>query len=93
MYSGMPLYACPVSLVLSRIPMHHMQILTPFQDPNASHAKPCAANTYAREAFQQCQKFFTPVQAPNVSHTKSLGLYRFPTIQIIPYAGEASRQL
>ncbi|MBW0480321.1 hypothetical protein O181_020036 [Austropuccinia psidii MF-1] len=86
----MPLYACPGSLVLSRIPT---QILILVQDPNASHAKPCAVNPYARAAFPQYQKFLTPVQAPNASHAKYLCLYMFPTIQIIPYARVASKQL
>ncbi|MBW0487746.1 hypothetical protein O181_027461 [Austropuccinia psidii MF-1] len=72
---------------LSRIPTHHTQILTPVQDPDASHAKPCAVNPYAREAFHQCQQFLTPVQPLKASHTKSLRLYRFPTIQIISYDG------
>ncbi|MBW0500361.1 hypothetical protein O181_040076 [Austropuccinia psidii MF-1] len=75
------------------IPMCHTQILTPVQDPDASNAKPCAVNPYARAAFRQCQQFLMPVQAPDASHTKSLCLYRMLTIQIIPYAGAASRQL
>ncbi|MBW0494228.1 hypothetical protein O181_033943 [Austropuccinia psidii MF-1] len=67
-----------------------MQILTPVQDPNASHTKLCAVNPYAEEAFQQCQPFLMLVHSPEASHAKSLCLYRFPTIQIIPYAGETS---
>ncbi|MBW0487409.1 hypothetical protein O181_027124 [Austropuccinia psidii MF-1] len=88
MYGGMPLYACPGSLILSRIPTCRTQILMPVQDPNTLHAKPCTG-----EAFQQCQQFPTPVQAPNASHTKSLRLYRLPTIQIIAYARAALPQL
>ncbi|MBW0517477.1 hypothetical protein O181_057192 [Austropuccinia psidii MF-1] len=60
----------------------------PVQDSNISHAKPCTG-----EAFQQSQQFLTPVQALNDPHAKYLPLYRFPTIQIIAYAGEASGQL
>ncbi|MBW0512594.1 hypothetical protein O181_052309 [Austropuccinia psidii MF-1] len=93
MFGGMPLYACACSLVLSRIPMHHRQFLTPVQDPDALHAKPCAVNPYSGAAFRKCQQFLTPVQAPNASHTKSLCLYRLPTIQIITYAREALQQL
>ncbi|MBW0514777.1 hypothetical protein O181_054492 [Austropuccinia psidii MF-1] len=84
----MPPYACPGSLVLSIIPTHHTQILTPVQDPDASHAKPFAVNPYAVAAFQQCQ-LLMPVQAPDASHAKSLCLYRFLTIQIIAYTGAA----
>ncbi|MBW0506742.1 hypothetical protein O181_046457 [Austropuccinia psidii MF-1] len=61
-------YASPGSLVLSRIPTHHTQILMPVHDPDASHTKPCTVNPYARAAFPQCQQFLTPVQAPNASH-------------------------
>ncbi|MBW0484204.1 hypothetical protein O181_023919 [Austropuccinia psidii MF-1] len=82
-----------VTIHLSRIPTHHTQILTPVQDPDASHAKPCAVDPYSREAFQQCQQFLTPFQAPNLSHTKSLCLYRFPTIEIIAYRRAAPGQL
>ncbi|MBW0522710.1 hypothetical protein O181_062425 [Austropuccinia psidii MF-1] len=71
------------------ISMHHTQILMPVQDPNASHAKLCAENLHSGEAFQKYQHFLTPVQAPNASQVKSLCLYRFPTIQIIAYAGAA----
>ncbi|MBW0584338.1 hypothetical protein O181_124053 [Austropuccinia psidii MF-1] len=85
----MPLYACPGSLVLSRIPMRQTQILMPVQDHNASHANNCAVNPYSGEAFRKCKQFLTPVQAPNVSQAKSLCLYRSPTIQIIAYAGAA----
>ncbi|MBW0499181.1 hypothetical protein O181_038896 [Austropuccinia psidii MF-1] len=81
----MPLYACPGSLVLSRIPTHHTQILMPVQDPQASHTKPCTVNPWAGAALHKCQPFLTPVQAPDTPHAKSLCLYRFPTIQIIPY--------
>ncbi|MBW0500293.1 hypothetical protein O181_040008 [Austropuccinia psidii MF-1] len=49
-----------------------------------------AVTPYAGAAFWQCQQFLIPFQAPNASHAKSLCLYRFPTIQIIPYAAEAS---
>ncbi|MBW0497338.1 hypothetical protein O181_037053 [Austropuccinia psidii MF-1] len=93
MYDGMPPYTCPGSLVLSRIPMCHRQFLTPVQDPNVLHAKPCTVNPYARAAFQQCQKFLTPVQAPNSSHAKYLCLYRLPKIQIIAYARAVLKQL
>ncbi|MBW0574880.1 hypothetical protein O181_114595 [Austropuccinia psidii MF-1] len=68
--------------------MHHTQILTPAQDPNASHTKPCAG-----EAFRQCPQFLMPVQAPNTSQAKSLHLYSLPAIQIIAYARASSRQL
>ncbi|MBW0557604.1 hypothetical protein O181_097319 [Austropuccinia psidii MF-1] len=63
------------------------------QDPNTSHAKPCAVNPNAKEAFWQCQQVLMPFQAPDGSHAKSLRLYRFPTIQIIPYDEAASQQL
>ncbi|MBW0530559.1 hypothetical protein O181_070274 [Austropuccinia psidii MF-1] len=78
---------------LSRISTRHTQILTPVQDPNSSHEKLSTVNTYARAAFRQCQQFLTPVKDPDASHAKPLHLYRFPTIQIIPYTGEASQQL
>ncbi|MBW0522359.1 hypothetical protein O181_062074 [Austropuccinia psidii MF-1] len=93
MYSGIPPYTCAGSLVLSRIPMCHMQILTPVQDPDMLHAKPCAGNPYAGAAFPQCQPFLIPIQAPNASHTKSLHVYRLPKSQIIAYARAALRQL
>ncbi|MBW0476204.1 hypothetical protein O181_015919 [Austropuccinia psidii MF-1] len=93
MFGGIPPYAWLGSLVLSRVPTQHTQILMPLQDPDASHAKPCTVNPYAGAAFQQCQQFLTPVPAPNVSCTKSFFLYRFPTIQIIAYSGAASQQL
>ncbi|MBW0561885.1 hypothetical protein O181_101600 [Austropuccinia psidii MF-1] len=72
MYSGMPPYSWRVflllfahkSLHLSRIPTLHTQILTPNQDPDASHVKPCAG-----AASQKCQQFLMLVQAPNTSHT------------------------
>ncbi|MBW0487839.1 hypothetical protein O181_027554 [Austropuccinia psidii MF-1] len=70
-----------------------LQFLTPVQDPNALHAKPCAVNPYAGAAFQQFQQFLTPVQAPNASHAKSLCMYRLPTIPIIAYARAALQQL
>ncbi|MBW0593222.1 hypothetical protein O181_132937 [Austropuccinia psidii MF-1] len=57
------------SLHLSRIPTLHTQILTPNQDPDASHVKPCAVNPYAGAASHKCQKFLMLVQAPNTSHT------------------------
>ncbi|MBW0508228.1 hypothetical protein O181_047943 [Austropuccinia psidii MF-1] len=82
-----------------------MQILTPVQDPNASHSKPCALHPYAGAASQQCKQFLTLFQAPDSSHSNpytctgsqhftrtSLCLCRFPTIQTIPYAWEASQQ-
>ncbi|MBW0519885.1 hypothetical protein O181_059600 [Austropuccinia psidii MF-1] len=60
---------------------------------------------YACAASQQLQHFLMWVQAPNASHANpyactvfqiftrtSLHLYRFPTIQTIPYAWEASQQ-
>ncbi|MBW0486314.1 hypothetical protein O181_026029 [Austropuccinia psidii MF-1] len=75
---------------LSRIPTHHKKFLTPVQDPNTLHKKPCTVNPYAGEAFQQWQQFLMPVQDPNASHTNSLRLYRIPTIQIIAYARSAS---
>ncbi|MBW0540120.1 hypothetical protein O181_079835 [Austropuccinia psidii MF-1] len=101
----MPPYACPGSLVLSRIPTRHTRILMPDQDPNASHAKPYAINSYAREASQKLQHFLMWVQAPKASHANpysctgsqhfthtSLCLDRFLTIQTIPYAWAASQQ-
>ncbi|MBW0544832.1 hypothetical protein O181_084547 [Austropuccinia psidii MF-1] len=96
----MPPCACPVSqhftckyLHLSRIPTLHMQIPTPVQDPNASHAKPCTVNPYTGAASQQCQQCLMLVQAPNASHANpyvvqvpdnsnsSLRLCRLPTIK------------
>ncbi|MBW0492045.1 hypothetical protein O181_031760 [Austropuccinia psidii MF-1] len=103
MYGGMPPYACPGPLVLSRIPTRRTQILTPVQDPDTSHTKPCTVNPYAGEAFQKLRHFLMRVQDPNTSRANpyswagsqsfmctSLHLYRFPTIQTIPYAWEAS---
>ncbi|MBW0525004.1 hypothetical protein O181_064719 [Austropuccinia psidii MF-1] len=78
---------------LSRIPTRHRQFLTPVQDPDMLHAKPCTVNPYAVAAFRQCQQFLTPVQAPKTSHSKSLHMYRLPTIPIIAYAKAAWRQL
>ncbi|MBW0490848.1 hypothetical protein O181_030563 [Austropuccinia psidii MF-1] len=78
---------------LSRIPTRHRQFLTPVQDANVLHAKPCAVDPYAGAAFQQCQQFLTPVQAPNASHTKSLGVYRLLTTQIISNTREVLQQL
>ncbi|MBW0533256.1 hypothetical protein O181_072971 [Austropuccinia psidii MF-1] len=77
------------TVCLSRIPTLHKQILMLVKDPNASHAKPFTVNPYAWAAFQQCQQYLMPVQAPEASHAKSLGLYRFPTLQITAYAGAA----
>ncbi|MBW0498773.1 hypothetical protein O181_038488 [Austropuccinia psidii MF-1] len=108
MYGGMPPYMSPgfwlffshTSLCFSRIPTLHTQILMPVQDPNASHAKPCAVNPYAREASQQFQQFLRLFQAPNSSHAnpyasagfrhfthKSLRRGSVPTILKIAYAG------
>ncbi|MBW0550545.1 hypothetical protein O181_090260 [Austropuccinia psidii MF-1] len=68
MSPGCLLFFAHTSLHFTRIPTLHTQILTPVQDPNTSHAKPCAVNPYAREASQQCQQFFRLFQAPNTSH-------------------------
>ncbi|MBW0471638.1 hypothetical protein O181_011353 [Austropuccinia psidii MF-1] len=57
-----------------------MQILTPVQDPNASHAKPCTVNPCAGEASRKCQHFLMLFQALNASHAN-------------PYAFEGSQQL
>ncbi|MBW0572302.1 hypothetical protein O181_112017 [Austropuccinia psidii MF-1] len=90
MYGGMPPYACPGSLVLSRIPTCHTQILIPVQDPNTSHTKPCAVNPYAGEAFQQCQQILIPVQVPdnsnNCLHQGSLA-----TAPSLPYVGAGAQ--
>ncbi|MBW0489590.1 hypothetical protein O181_029305 [Austropuccinia psidii MF-1] len=52
-----------------RIPKLHMQILTPVQDPNASHARPCAVNPYTREASEKFQQLLRLLQAPKASQT------------------------
>ncbi|MBW0502288.1 hypothetical protein O181_042003 [Austropuccinia psidii MF-1] len=70
--------------------MHHMQIHIPVQDPDASHAKPCAVNPYAGAAFQQCQQFLTAVQAPS-SCTGSLHCGSLLTAPTLPYAGSRSQ--
>ncbi|MBW0469943.1 hypothetical protein O181_009658 [Austropuccinia psidii MF-1] len=74
MYNGMPPYTCSGSILffshksfrLSRMPMLHMQILMPVQDPNTSNSKPCAGT-----ASRQCLQFLMLVQAPNASHTNT----------------------
>ncbi|MBW0564978.1 hypothetical protein O181_104693 [Austropuccinia psidii MF-1] len=101
---------CPGSLIFahksfhwSRIPTLNMQILTLVQDPNASHAKPCAVNAYTRTASRQCRQFLTLFQLPML-HTQILTLVQvpnnsnnslrqgsLPTIQNIPYAGAGSQ--
>ncbi|MBW0589131.1 hypothetical protein O181_128846 [Austropuccinia psidii MF-1] len=88
MYSGISPYTRPgcflffahTSLHFSRIPTLQTQILTPVQDPNTSHAKPCTVNPYAREAFKKFQKLLRLAQAPNSSHANT-------------YAGEGSQNL
>ncbi|MBW0566044.1 hypothetical protein O181_105759 [Austropuccinia psidii MF-1] len=70
------------------------------QAPNASHANP-----YACAGSQQFKKLLTPGKASDNTHANpyacigsqhftctSLRLYRFPTVQTIPYAWAASRQ-
>ncbi|MBW0525964.1 hypothetical protein O181_065679 [Austropuccinia psidii MF-1] len=99
MYGGMPPYACPGSLLffahkslcLSRIMTLQTQMLTHVQDPNASHA-----NTFActgSQNFKQLLMLGQPPNTPTLPYAgagsrwftrKSLGLYRFPTIQTIP---------
>ncbi|MBW0512345.1 hypothetical protein O181_052060 [Austropuccinia psidii MF-1] len=91
MYGGMPPYACPGSLVLSRIPTRHRQVLTPVQDPNGLHAKPCTVNPYARAAFQKCQQFLMPVQAPNNSNN-FLRQGSLATAPTLPYVGAGTQR-
>ncbi|MBW0531493.1 hypothetical protein O181_071208 [Austropuccinia psidii MF-1] len=85
---------------LTRIPRHHTQILTPVQDPNASHAKPCTINPYAGAAFQKYQKIpyacpgsqcftckiRTLVQVPHISKD-SPPWGSLPKAWTIPYVG------
>ncbi|MBW0471418.1 hypothetical protein O181_011133 [Austropuccinia psidii MF-1] len=84
-------------LCLSRIPTLHTQILTPVQDPNTSHAKPCAVNPYTGSSSQQCQHpensdiSLCQCRLPTL-HIQILTLCRFPTIQAIPYAGAGFQQ-
>ncbi|MBW0578514.1 hypothetical protein O181_118229 [Austropuccinia psidii MF-1] len=75
----MPLYTCPGLLLLSRMPMLHMQnlmlvqVLTMLKVPYASHA-----NHYACTSSRKFKKTPTVVQAPDNSHAN-------------PYACECSR--
>ncbi|MBW0493240.1 hypothetical protein O181_032955 [Austropuccinia psidii MF-1] len=103
MYGGMPKYTCPCSLLLSRIPTLLMKILMPVRDPNTSHANPyaCPGSQRFTHKTLRCKSLHQgslstiptiPYACPGSQRftQKYLHLYRFPTIQTTPYAGEAS---
>ncbi|MBW0462273.1 hypothetical protein O181_001988 [Austropuccinia psidii MF-1] len=65
-----------------------MQILIPVQVPNTSHAKPCAVNAYAREAYQQFKQSPLLAQAPNASHAKPYTCTNAQQFKQIPILGK-----
>ncbi|MBW0475078.1 hypothetical protein O181_014793 [Austropuccinia psidii MF-1] len=77
-----------------------------FQDPNASHentytcpgsqcftCKTLCCKSLHWGSLLTIPTILYACPGSDASHSKSLALYRFPTIQIIPYARAASQQL
>ncbi|MBW0566870.1 hypothetical protein O181_106585 [Austropuccinia psidii MF-1] len=81
----MPPHACPCSLLLSKIPTLHMQILMPGQPPNNANTSLC---------FSRLPMLHTPiltlVQVPDNSNN-SLHWGSLPTTPTLPYAGASSQ--